>query len=311
MRAAQINEYGDKDALKFTENAPKPSASAGQILVEVHAASVNPFDYKVREGQTKAIVELSFPATLGGDVAGTVAEVGEGVQGFEVGQEVYGQANPLSGQGSFAEFTPVKAESLAPKPQNTDFVSAAAIPLTAVSAYQALVDTLHLSAGQKVLIHGGAGGIGSFAIPLAKYLGAYVATTASPDDADYVRQLGADEVVDYTSEKFEDKLHDYDAVYDTVGGETYVRSFSVLKTGGQIVSMVEPSNEELASSRGVTATNQFTAVTSERLTKVAELVDQGVLQVTIDKTFPLEDAADALEYIHAGHHRGKVVIRVK
>lgn len=311
MRAAQINEYGDRDVLKFTQEAERPSAGAGQVLVEVHAASVNPFDYKVRTGQARQMAEVPFPATLGGDVAGTVVEIGDGVEGFTVGQEVYGQANALSGQGSFAEFTPVKVGSLAPKPASLDFISAAAAPLTAASAYQALVDTLHLSAGQKILIHGGAGGIGSFAIQLAKHLGAYVATTVSPEDTDYVRQLGADEVVDYTSEKFEDKLHDYDAAFDTVGGETYTRSFSVLKSGGQILSMLEQPNKDLEAEHGVTATHQFTVVTTERLNQIAKLVDEGTLQVTIDKTFPLEDAAEALEYIHTGHHRGKVVIRVK
>jgi alcohol dehydrogenase len=311
MRAAQINEYGDKDVLKFTNDAEKPSAGAGQILVEVHAASVNPFDYKVRNGQMQQMAQLSFPATLGGDVSGTVAEVGEGVQGFEVGQEVYGQASPLSAQGSFAEFTPVKVAALAPKPKSIDFKSAAAAPLTGVSAYQALIDALHLNAGQKVLIHGGAGGIGSFAIPLAKHLGAYVATTVSPEDADYARQLGADEVIDYTSEKFEDKLHEYDAIYDTIGGETYRRSFAVLKPGGQIVSMTEQPDKELETQYGVTAMGQFTIVTTARLAKLAQLIDEGVLQITIDKTFPLEDAAEALEYIHSAHHRGKVVIRVK
>ncbi len=311
MRAAQINEYGDADVLQFTTDADKPTAGAGQVLVEVHAASVNPFDYKVRAGQTQQIAQLTFPATLGGDFAGTIVEIGDGVNGFEVGQEVYGQTSPLSGHGSFAEFTPVKAESLASKPASVDFITAAAIPLTAVSAYQALVDTLHLSAGQKILIHGGAGGIGSFAIPLAKHLGAYVATTASPEDLDYVRQLGADEVIDYTAEKFEDKLHDYDAVFDTVGGETYRRSFAALKSGGQIVSMVEQPDKQLEAEHNVTATNQFTIVTTERLSRIAELVDSDALPVTIDKTFPLENAAEALEYIHVGHHRGKVVIRIK
>jgi alcohol dehydrogenase len=237
--------------------------------------------------------------------------VGEGVEGFNIGEEVYGQANALSGQGSFAEFTPVKAESLAHKPQSVDFVGAAALPLTAVSAYQALVDTLHLQKDQHILIHGGAGGIGVMAIQLAKHLGAHVATTVSTDDVEFVRDLGADEVIDYKTQKFEETLHDIDATYDTVGSDTYARSFEVLKQGGHIVSMLEQPNEELMRTHSVTATHQFTQMTPQRLVKVAELVDQGALKVTVDKTFPLEQAAEALEYLRSGHHRGKVVIKVK
>jgi NADPH:quinone reductase-like Zn-dependent oxidoreductase len=311
MRAAQINDYGDKNVLAYTEDATKPTLAAGQVLVEAYAAGVNPFDYKVRSGQARMMAELHFPATLGGDVAGVVTEVGEGVTGFEVGQEVYGQANALSGQGSFAEFVPVKSDSIAPKPANIDFVTAAALPLVSVSAYQALVDTLHLLAGQRILIHGGAGGIGASAIQIAKHLGAYVITTAGPDDLDYVRSLGADEAIDYTSQKFEEVAHDMDAVYDTVGGETYQRSFVTLKVGGQIVSMVEQPNEELATKYNVKASLQFSKPTPERLAAITHLVEAGDLNVTIDKTFPLEQASEAVEYLHSSHHRGKVVIKIK
>lgn len=311
MRAAQINAYGDKDVLQFTDQAPKPHVGPGQVLVEAYAAGVNPFDYKVRSGMAQAMADLKFPATLGGDIAGVVAEVGEGVGGFEVGQEVYGQANALSGQGSFAEFVPVSATSLAAKPESIDFITAAALPLVAVSAYQALVDTLNVQPGQKVLIHGGAGGIGTCAIQIAKHLGAYVFTTASPEDLDYVRSLGADEAIDYTSQKFEDVAHDLDAVYDTVGGETYVRSFATLKAGGAIVSMIEQPNEELTTKHQVKAHAQFTKVTPERLAGVSRLVEDDKLNITIDKTYPLEQASEALEYLHSGHHRGKVVIKIK
>jgi alcohol dehydrogenase len=309
MRAAQITGFGGKEVITVTEDAPKPTIGEGQVLVEVHAASVNPFDWMVMSGVAGA--KFDFPATLGGDLAGVVAEVGPGVEGFEVGQEVYGGANAMSGQGSFAEFAPVKATSIAPKPAGIDFVAAAALPLTAESAYQALVDTLHLSAGQKILIHGGAGGIGSLAIQLAKHLGAYVATTVSEQDKDYATQLGADEVIDYQHEKFEEKLHDYDAVYDTVGHDTYTRSFDVLKKGGHIVSMVEQVNEDLAASHEVTAIHQFTDATTERLEHITDLVEQGVLNVTVDQTYPLDQAAEALDQLHNGHHRGKIVIRVK
>lgn len=309
MRAAQITGFGGKEVMKVVDDAAKPAVGDDQVLVEVHAASVNPFDWKVMSGQAHA--QLTFPAILGGDVAGVVAEIGGSVEGFEVGQKVYGQANAMGGQGSFAEFTPVKATSLSTKPENVDFVTAAALPLTAVSTYQALVDTLHLRAGQKILIHGGAGGIGSLAIQLAKHMGAYVATTVSPQDVDYVRTLGADEVTDYTSEKFEEKLRGYDAVYDTIGGDTYTRSFNVLTSGGQIVSMLEQPDEKLAQQHNVKAWHQFTAITPERLSNVTKLVEDGVLTPTIDRKYPLTETPEAMEYLHATHHRGKVVIKVK
>jgi len=217
----------------------------------------------------------------------------------------------LSGHGSYAEFTPVKAASLARKPQGVDFVHAAAAPLTAVSAYQAIVEHIRLRPGQTILIHGGAGGIGSFAIQLAKHLGAYVAATAADAAIRYVRELGADQVIDYRSQRFTDLLHDYDAVYDTVGGEAYAASFKVLKQRGVLVSMVEPPNEALGKQYGVTPVNQFTRVTTARLEKVTELLEQGALTIQVDKTFPLSQAADALAYLQAGGHRGRVVLTVQ
>lgn len=311
MKAAQINGYGDKDVLKTVADAVKPKPAAGQVLVEVHAAAVNPFDWKVRAGYMKDGHPLSFPATLGGDFSGVVAELGEGVSGVAVGDEVYGQANAVGGQGSYAEFTPVKAESLAGKPKSVDFVTAAALPLAGVSAYQALVEHMELSSGQKILIHGGAGGIGSFAVQLAKHLGAYVATTATADDAEYVKSLGADEVIDYKAQDFATILQNYDAVFDTVGGDTYKKSYQVLKPGGVIVSMLEKPDEELIKQKQIKAIAQFTRVTTERLAKLAELVDEGAIKVNVDKTFPLEEAVEALAYIQEGKHRGKVALKIK
>ncbi len=311
MKAAQINDYGGKEVLKITNDAPKPSADPGQVLIEVHAAAVNPFDYKVREGYMKDVIPLKLPATLGGDFAGIVAELGEGIEDINVGDEVYGQANAVGGQGSYAEFTPVKAESVAPKPKSTDFVTAAALPLTGVSAIQALVDTMNLQRGQKILIHGGGGGIGSFAIQLAKYLGAYVATTAGPADKEYVKSLGADEVIDYTAQAFETLLKGYDAVYDTIGGETAVKSFLVLRPGGLLVSMVAPPDEALMEKYKVTANLQSTRVNQERLRKLAELVDNRAIKVNVDKVFPLDEASEALDYIHSGAHKGKVVLKIR
>jgi alcohol dehydrogenase len=311
MKAAQINSYGGKEVVETVADAPRPPAGAGQVLVEVRAAAVNPFDFKVREGYMKEFIPLEFPATLGGDVAGTVAEIGEDITGFTVGQTVYGMANAAGGQGSFAEFTPVNAKQLVDKPVSVDFVTAAALPLAAVSAYQALVDHIDLQAGQKILIHGGAGGIGSLAIQIAKHLGAYVATTASSTEDDFVKNLGADVVIDYQTQDFSTLLKDYDAVFDTVGGETNAKSYTILKNGGALVSMVQPVDEALAKQYGVKYTQQSSKLTTERLTKIAELVDSGALKAKVDKVFPLDQAAEALEYLKTGHPHGKVVIQVK
>lgn len=310
MQAAQIFEYGGKEALKTVYDAEKPAPGAGQVLVRVKAAGVNPFDWKVREGYMQDMGKLELPATLGGDFAGVVAELGEGVSGIDVGDEVYGQAGALSGHGSYAEFTPVKAESVAPKPASLDFAAAAAVPLAGVSAYQALVVHAELQHGQKVLIQGGAGGIGTMAVQLAKHLGAHVATTVSTKDLAYAESLGADEVIDYTKQDFTQIVRDYDVVYDLVGGDTTKMSYQVLKKGGVLVSMVSRPDEALMQQYGVSMVAQFTKVTTERLTKLAGLIDQGAIQVHVDKTFPLSEAADALEYLKSGKHHGKVVLEV-
>lgn len=311
MKAAQITGYGGQDALKITADAPRPTAGPGQVLVEVHAAGINPFDVKVRDGSVRHMAELDFPATLGGDFAGTVAELGEGVSGLEPGQEVYGQAGALSGRGSFAEYVPAPAAQVAAKPTSLDFVQTAALPLVSVSAYQALIDHADLQKGQKVLVHGGAGGIGSVAIQLAKHLGAYVATTVSAADADFVKDLGADQVIDYKNQDFTELIKDYDVVFDTVGGETNLKSYEVLKPGGALVSMVAKPDEDLVKKHGIRYAAQFTRVTPERLNAITEFVDQGVLKPIIDKTFRLDEAAAALEYQKTANPRGKVVIKVK
>jgi NADPH:quinone reductase-like Zn-dependent oxidoreductase len=311
MRAAQINEYGGPEVLKVNNDTPKPSPASGEVLIEVQAAGVNPFDWKVRSGLARSWKELDFPATLGGDFAGTVVEVGEGVEGLAVGDEVFGQANALSGQGSYAEFVAVNSEAVAAKPKSSDWVTAAALPLASVSAYQALVEHANVQPGQKVLIHGGAGGIGSFAIQIAKQLGAHVTATAAAEDAEFVTSLGAGEVIDYKSQDFTTLVHDYDMAYDTVGGETFAKSHQVLRSGGIIVSMVEQPNEELQKQYGVTDIYQSSKVTHEKLAKIAEWVDSGAIKVQVDKTFPLEQAGEAQAYIEEGKHHGKVVLTIK
>jgi NADPH:quinone reductase-like Zn-dependent oxidoreductase len=306
MKAAQITSYGGKEVLKVTE-APKPKPGPDEVLVEVHAAATNPYDYKIREGIYQNWVKLSFPATLGGDVSGIVSEVGEGVEAFKPGQEVFGQANASSGEGSYAEFTPVKTTQLALKPDNLDFTEAAALPLTSCSAYQALVDHMNLKPGQKILIHGGAGGIGS----MAKDIGAHITTTVGPNEADYVKSLGADEVIDYTTQEFNKATRSFDAVYDTVGGETNAKSYMVLKPGGSLVSMVEDPNPDLVHKHDVKYVHQSTQVTQKRLAAITKLVQEGKLKTVIDKIYSFGLAAEALEYLKTGHPKGKVVIQVK
>ncbi len=312
MKAVQINKYGGSQVVEINENAPKPGISQGHLLIEVYAAGVNPVDWKIREGYMKQMVPLKFPATLGGDFSGIVAEVGKGVSGFKKGDEIYGQASIIrNGSGSFAEFASADANTTGHKPENMSHVEAAALPLTGVSAWQALVDHTGLSRGKRILIHGGAGGIGSIAIQLARHLGAYAATTVSAKDMQYVKDLGADEVIDYKNQSFEDMLNNYDAVFDTVGGETYLRSFRVLKKGGIIVSMLEQPDPDLMEKYGVNAIGQFTQVNSERLFRLAELVDKRVIKVNVEKTFHLEQAGEALEYQQNGHPRGKVVLKIR
>lgn len=311
MKAAQLINYGGQDVIKTNDETAKPSAGSDQVLVEVHAAGLNPFDWKVREGYMQEFIPIELPAILGSDFAGVVAEVGDNVTGFGVGQEVYGMANSVGGHGSYAEFSPVPASQIVAMPTSVDFVTAGALPLAAVSAYQAIVNHMNLQSGQKILIHGGAGGIGSLAIQIAKNIGAYVATTASAKEADYVKSLGADEVIDYKSQDFTTILSDYDAVFDTVGGETNAKSYVVLKDGGSFVSMGDPANEELVTKHQIKYVAQMSQPTVERLSKIAELVDTSKLKVNVDRTFTLDQAAEALEYLKTGHPRGKVVLKIK
>ena len=312
MKSIQINKYGGSDVVYTKDDVPMPKVSAGKVLVEVRAPGVNPVDWKIREGYLQQMAPLQFPVTLGMDFSGIINQLGEGVStDLNIGDEVYGQASLLSGgSGSFAEFVLTNINSIAHKPKTLNHIEAAGLPLVGVSAWQGLVENIGLSRNKRILIHGGAGGIGSIAIQLAKHLGAHVATTVRPEDEEFVRKLGADEIVDYTSQSFEDMLHGYDAVFDTVGGETYRRSFKVLKNNGIIVSMLEQPDSDLKNQYGVKAISQFTETTSERLTKLAEWVDQNNIKVNVDKTFSLNEAANALDYQKDVRPRGKIVLTV-
>ncbi len=307
MKAAQLTKYGGKDAISINET-DKPNIADKQVLVAVKAAGLNPFDVKLRDGTYQEFIPLNLPATLGGDVSGVIEALGAGVNGFEIGQEVYGMASAVSGQGSYAEYVPVSISQLVGKPKSLDFVAAAAAPLASLSAFQGVVDHIGAKTGQKILVHGGGGGIGSLAIQIAKNAGAYVATTVSAEDLDFAKELGADEVIDYKSEDFSARLKDFDAVFDTVGGETNKKSYKVLKHGGILVSMVEPFDEEKVKETGINYIQQNTVPTNENLNKIAELFDAGKLKINVDKVFPLDQAAEALEYLNSGHPRGKVVL---
>jgi alcohol dehydrogenase len=312
MKSIQIKKYGGSDVVEVNKRALVPSISSGKIRVNVKASGVNPSDWKIREGYFQQMAPLQFPSTLGGDFSGIVKQIEEDddvSSDFKQGDEVYGYASVLNGgSGAFAELVLANKDSIAYKPKTLNHFQAAALPVVGVSAWQALVEHIGLSDGQKILIHGGAGGIGSIAIQLAKHLGAYVATTVNPNDKQFTQELGADQVIDYKTQRFEEMLHDYDAVFDTVGGQTYVRSFEVLKKGGIIVSMLEQPNSELMNQYGIRAIFQFTEVNRERLTKLAQWVDQNNVKVNVDKIFSLNEASKALDYQKDVHPRGKIVL---
>ena len=313
MKSAQINNYGSSEVIKINQNTPEPTISPGKVLVTIKAAGVNPVDWKIREGGMQQLIPLQFPSTLGIDFSGDIKQIGEGVSpsDFKQGDEVYGQAGVISGgSGAFAEMALANMGSIANKPKKLDYSEAAGLPSVGVSAWQALKENIELSKGQKILIHGGAGGIGSMAIQLAKYLGAYVATTVSANDKPFVQELGADVVIDYRTQTFEDLLQNYDAVFDTVGGDTYRIFFKVLKKGGVIVSMLEQPNSELMNQYGVKAIFQFTQADRERLTKVAQWVDENNIRLNIEKKFSLDETGDALDYQRDVHPRGKVVLDI-
>ena len=318
MKAAQINAYGGVEVLEV-KDIPEPTLKKDQILAEVHAAGLNPFDVKLRSGMMKNMIPLNFPVTFGGDFSGIVTQVGEGVTEYKAGEEVYGTATVLSGgSGAYADFATVGIEKIAFKPKIASFEEAAALPVAGSSVVQAIEEHFKLQSMQKILIHGGAGGIGHMAIQLAKSIGAYVATTVNSDGMEFVKGLGADEVIDYKTQKFEMMLKDFDAVYDTVGGEVTNKSFEVLRKslpagrqGGILVSMLGQPNEELAKKYGVTGIGQNTQNNREHLTRLAELVDSGKIKVHVDKAFPLEQVREAFSYLETGSPRGKVVLKIK
>ena len=312
MKAVRYSNYGGIDALNVVTNADKPAVGEGQVFVEVEAASINPIDYKVRLGYMKDFVPLKFPATIGGDFAGVVKEIRGGNAEFKVGDKVFGNAIVLNGgSGSFAEFLSANIANTAHAPGTIEFFTAAALPLAGASAVQAIEDAIKLKKGQRILIHGGAGGIGSISIQLAKSIGAEVATTVSERDIPFVKDLGADTIINYHKQEFDKDLKDFDAVLDLVGGDTTTKSFTALRKSGILVSLAGRPDEALAKKTGITAMGQMTTTDTKHLDRVAVLVDDGVISIPVDKVFTIDQAREAFTHAERNHPRGKVLLTMK
>ncbi|MFA5172772.1 MAG: NADP-dependent oxidoreductase [Sulfuriferula sp.] len=310
MKAAQIDNYGDVSVIEVRD-VEKPTINDDQILVEVAAAGLNPFDTAVRSGSAQAMAPLSFPATLGLDFAGTVVEVGSNVTGFGIGEKVYGTANAMFGaSGAFAEYTAANATSVAHAPQNMSDVEAASLPTAGISALQAVINAIKLQSGQKLFINGGSGGIGTTAIQIAKHLGAYVAVSASADSRDYVLSLGADEFVDYKTQNYKDVISDFDAVLNNVYSDKTIELLDVLKKGGVAVSLTGGFDDKTAADLGVTAINQGTNVSTASLDALRSLVESGAVTAVIDQTFTLDQIKDAYTARETQSVKGKIVITI-
>lgn len=333
MKAITIEKYGKDVPLVLTEQ-PMPHIGEHDVLVEIHAASLNPIDYKIKEGKVKLLLSYSFPLILGNDFSGVIVKVGERVSAFKPGDEVYGRPRK-SRIGTLAEYIAVHEEDIWLKPQNLNFEEAASIPLVGLTAYQAFTDILHLQKGQKILIHAGSGGVGTFAIQLAKLMGAFVATTASEKGYELVKSMGADLIINYKKDNFEEMLTGYDAVFDTLGGAALEKSFQVLKPGGHIVSISGMPNARFGKetklgwmktailsivSRKITALEKkydtryhflFMKSSGTQLKILKEFIEGGHIKPVIDKVYHLEKTAQAFSYLQGGSAKGKVVIKIK
>ncbi len=332
MKAIVLTRYGGNQGLELRE-VPEPVPGPDDVLIEVHAASVNPIDWKTRDGAVKLLLPYSLPVILGSDCSGVVTAVGERVTRFAPGDEVYSRPDK-SRIGTFAERIAVRHDEVARKPAGLDHVQAAALPLVALTAWQGLVGRCALDAGQKVLIHAGSGGVGTVAIQIAKALGATVATTVGGRNLELVQGLGADIAIDYKTRRFDQELRGHDAVLDVFGGDSVRRSFRVLRRGGHLVTILgmpdaatfreyshpflavlgwlaNLGTRRLARRHGVHFHYLLMRSSAVQLMKIAELVESGQLAPVIDRTFPLAETAEAFTYSEAGHVTGKIVIRVR
>lgn len=332
MKAMIIDKYG-KVPMRMAE-VPTPEINEYEVLAEIHAASINPIDFKIRDGKVKMLLKYEMPLILGNDFSGVITKVGSKVTRFKVGDEIY--ARPRKNKiGTFAEYIAIHEDDVALKPKNLSFEEAASIPLVGLTSYQALHDIMQLQKGQKILIHAGSGGVGTFAIQLAKIIGATVTTTASEAGANLVKSLGADEIINYKTEKFEDILKDYDAVFDTIGGTTLEKSFNIIKSGGNIVSVSGMPNARFGkefgsgffktllfslASKKLTALEKkhnarysflFMKPSGDQLRTIANYIEAGKIKPVIDRVFPFEDAQKAMEYSEAGRAKGEIIVKIK
>lgn len=332
MKAMMIEKYG-KVPLTLAE-MPVPTIGDRDVLAEIHAASINPVDSKIRDGKVRMLLKYDMPLILGNDFSGVITQVGSKVTKFKVGDEIYGRATK-SRIGTFAEYIAIDESAIALKPQNLSFVEAASIPLVGLTSYQALHDILQLTAGQKVFIPAGSGGVGTFAIQLAKAMNVYVATTASQAGFELVNSLGADQIIDYKTNQFDEILHNFDGVFDTLGGDSLEKAFKVVKSGGQIVSIAGLPNARFGKEygSGFLKTNLFRIAThkiakleqqhhvrytylfmkpsGEQLKTIAQFVESGKIIPVIDREYPFEEAQKAMEHSESGRAKGKIVLKIK
>ncbi len=302
MRAVQITAYGGPEVVSVNQ-IPEPELAPGQVRVSVAATGVNPVDWKIRDGYMKDFLQIPFPFTIGNEFAGTVTELGDGVSGFAVGDSVYASIGPI---GAFADVLAVPATELAKAPSSLSPVEAAALPVAVVTA-QAAFDAGQVGPGTRLLIHAAAGGVGSVAVQLAKALGAEVTALTSPATMDFVRGLGADHVIDRTTD-YEQSIGDFDMVLDGFGPPAIARSWGLLKPGGILVSLTSPPDEAEAAKHGVRATMVFGAANAAALANATALADAGKLKPTVQRTYPVEDAVGAMAEVASGNVRGKIVL---
>ncbi len=308
MKAIVIHEYGGPEVLKY-EDVPRPEPKEDQILVRVIAAGVNPVDEAGRSEKSAKFFGITLPFTPGYDIAGIVEKTGGKITKFKTGDSVYAYLSLTKG-GGYAEYAAASEAEAAAKPKSISFVEAAGVPVVALTAWQALIDTAKLSAGQTVLIHGGSGGVGTFAIQIAKARGAKVIATASTANQDFLQQLGADLAIDYTKTKFEDVAKNVDVVLDSVGKDTLARSYGVVKKGGFIVTLVARIDQAELDKHGIRGASLGVEPDSNELTEIGKLIDEKKIKVIVSQTFPLSEAIKAQEQIATGHTRGKIVLKV-
>ena len=308
MKAVVIHEYGGPEVLKY-EDVPQPEPMQDQLLIRVIAAGVNPVDGMIRSGMFDKEGRRTFPIVLGGDIAGVGEKVGSKITKFKPRDPVFAYVS-LDNSGGYAQYALGMEREAAPKPKSLTYVEAAAVPIVALTAWQALIDTAKLKAGQTVLIHGGSGGVGSFAIQIAKAHGAKVIATASTANQELLKQLGADVTIDYTKQNFEDTAKDVDVVLDSIGKDTLARSYGVVKKGGIVVSLVARPDPAELEKHGIRGDALSVDPNSDELGEIGKLIDEKKINVIVSQTFPLSEARKAQEQVATGHTRGKIVLKV-